>query len=147
MAAQCLVILIRSLFATVVLIFYLFQFLLTSYGFVMFFCLDAKEPKDQGRHESSAIRPCLASPGVAACFFTFGLWRDTLVSVAIIFWLLLLTLFLLALNFRFRSACKQFYYLNFFFFFTTFSKSLFTLQSSLFEVSGLRSSMPRVSDS
>jgi len=50
-----------------------FCFGLQPRAFVFFFFLlkEKRNKKVQGRHESSAIRPCLASPDVAACFFTF----------------------------------------------------------------------------
>jgi hypothetical protein len=42
-------------------------------GFVFFFFLlkEKRNKKVQGRHESSVIRPSLASPSVAVCLFTF----------------------------------------------------------------------------
>jgi len=47
----------------------------TCCGFIFFFFLlkEKRNKKVQGRHESSAIRPSLASPSVTAYFVTFYL--------------------------------------------------------------------------
>ncbi len=48
--------------------------------------LDEKRNKKvQGRHESSAIRPSLASPNVTAFFLFFTSLRDTLVTITLLF--------------------------------------------------------------
>ena len=57
----------------------MFVFLLTRLCFkplavyALFFCLDAKEPKNQGKRDAAAALPYLASPSVTAFNLTFYL--------------------------------------------------------------------------